>query len=112
MVSTTHKNDQNAENLEHQPSVIRYSAPVLEEFVMSHSNVVCNVLGIGVDTLNPLSLLGNHMCQLCEDLAQLGDSRLNRLNSGRPLLNIRILKRDWVRIKGRCGQELFTHLLF
>jgi hypothetical protein len=57
----THENNQDTEDFEHQPPVIRYATPILEQFVMAHSNIVSDILCVGVYSLNPLSLLSNHM---------------------------------------------------
>lgn len=43
-------------------------------------DVVVNILRIGVDASDHLALRRHHLCELGEDLSQLGDGRLDRLD--------------------------------
>ena len=76
----TYEYDQNAEHLQHEPPVARYTGVILEKFSLSTADIGRDVHRIRVDSLYCLSLLRDHLRQLREDLAQFRDSRLDGFN--------------------------------
>lgn len=87
-IRTQEEDDQDAENLEHEPAVIRNAGIVLEQFSTRALDIIGYMHHIVVDPLHHFALLSHHVCELTEDLAQLGDRRLNRLDCTRALLQV------------------------
>ena len=77
---TTYYNDQRPKDLDHQPPIAGDTRIVFEQLPLRTRNVVSNVRRVGIDTLDRLALLGDHMRQLGEDGPQLGDRRFYRLD--------------------------------
>ena len=69
----TYEDNEHAKHLQHKPAVARDAGVVLEQFSLRAADIRRNVDGIRVDALHGFSLLGNHLCELCEDLAELCD---------------------------------------
>ena len=79
-IRTQEEDDQDAENLEHEPAVIRNAGIVLEQFSTRALDIIGYMHHIVVDPLYHFALLGYHVRELTEDLAQLRDRRLDRLD--------------------------------
>jgi hypothetical protein len=91
---STYKDDDDAENLEHEPAIATNARIVLEQLALGPANVCRNVMHVGVDALHRLALLGDHARELREDLAEFGNRRLDRLDSRRALLDVVVLPVD------------------
>lgn len=92
----THEYDENAEDLQHKPTVAGDAGVIFQQLPLCARYIRRNVLCVCVDALDRLPLLGYHLRKLCEDLTQFGDSRLDRLDSGRTRLNVSFLSRQGI----------------
>ena len=68
-IRTQEKDDQDAENLEHEPAVIRNAGIVLEQFSTRALDIIGYMHHIVVDPLHHFALLSYHVRELTEDLA-------------------------------------------
>ncbi len=77
----TYKYYKDTKNFHHQPSIRADTSVILEKFPLRATNVICNVYGISINSLNRFALLGDHRCQLSENLTELSDSGFDRCDS-------------------------------
>jgi hypothetical protein len=119
MSSITHEDDEDTKYLEHEPSIRCHAGIVFEQFslcaryisapsavsgyVQKRISSRSDIRRIGVYTLNRLPLLRHHISQLREDGPQLGDRRLDRLDSSRPGLDVIVLPSAVLPITGLSG---------
>ncbi len=87
----TYEDYEHAEHLQHEPAVARNAGVVLQQFSLRAADVRCNVDGIGVDALHGFPLLRDHLRELCEDLTELRNGRLDRFDGCGTSLDVAIL---------------------
>ena len=78
----THEDNDDTENLEHQPAIAGYAGIILQQLPLCTSDIRLDIERIGINSLYGLSLLCNHICELGEYLTELGNGRLDRLDGG------------------------------
>ena len=90
-VRSTHENDEDAEHFKHEPAVAGYARVVLQQLPLRAGDVRLDVERVRVDALHRLALLGDHVCELREYLAELSDGGLDGFYGSRSGLDVVVL---------------------
>ena len=70
---------EDTEHLGNEPPVTLYTTPVLHQLALRTFDIVHDILGVGIDALNLLTLFRHHLRQLAEDATKFLDCGLVRL---------------------------------
>lgn len=87
------ENHKDSEHLDYKPAVAADSAPVFEQLSLRSADVRYDILGIRINSLDHLSLLGNHFCQLCEYTPQFMDGGFDGRYGIGTTVEIRLVRR-------------------